>query len=111
MGVKNFEETQTFRSKQDIMKEVRKKENFQNSERRQRPRNIKIVRILKFPGPKTRQGRGKSTGTHGHSDHAGWESGYLSVNQFGLTTGGPLPNMLFWVHIPRSLHSLRYLRE
>lgn len=43
----NFEETQAFRPRQDIME--RSKEKRKISERRQRSRIIKIVRILKFP--------------------------------------------------------------
>ena len=48
----NFEETQTFRSKQDIMERSKKKRKFSELKSRQRSRNIKIVRTLKFPVPK-----------------------------------------------------------
>ena len=48
----NFEETQTFRSKQDTMERSKKKRKFSELKSRQRSRNIKIVRTLKFPVPK-----------------------------------------------------------
>ena len=45
----NFEETQAFRPRQDIMERSKEKRKISELERRQRSRIIKIVRTSKFP--------------------------------------------------------------